>query len=232
MINTLQKKTHFIAGMDESLFAYINKNNIKIGNDVIIYNISLNSFISSKNMKKASRKDLLNEYKLFTLPEKVTNFVIKELKIIVKEINSNLNLYIKFNNQESKENYSKIVSFKQHIEFETKLIFIKSISMLIDGIDNYTFYTEEKALFNKEAFIEKHKDKDFRNFLSLFVNTNFFNDFIEEQKNIYFSEIKNICDDIHMEKNKYAKEEINLDIFYFNKIVRNFKEPKNNNRNI
>ena len=231
MINTLQKKTHFIAGMDESLFAYINKNNIKIGNDVIIYNISLNSFISSKNMKKTSRKDLLNEYKLFTLPEKVTNFLIKELKIIVKEINSNLNLYIKFNNQESKENYSKIVSFKQHIEFETKLIFIKSISMLIDGIDNYTFYTEEKALFNKEAFIEKHKDKDFRNFLCLFVNTNLFNDFIEEQKNIYFSEIKNFSDDIHIEKNKYSKEEINLDIFYFNKIVRNFKEPKNNNRN-
>ena len=64
MITQLENQSSFIAGMDDSLFAYINKNKIKIGNDVIIYNITLNNFISSKNMKKTSRKDILYEYKL------------------------------------------------------------------------------------------------------------------------------------------------------------------------
>ena len=230
-ISTLEKQNYFIAGMDESLFAYINRHDIKIGNDVIIYNISLNNFISSKNKKKASRKDLLNEYKLFTLPEKVTNFLLKELKLIFKEINSNLNLYIKYNNEESSENYSKLTAFKQHIEFETKLIFMKSINMLINDIDNYLFFTEEQFLFNKNSFIENHKEKDFKNFLNLFINTNLFNDFLNEQKIIYFSQIKNYNDneDIHIGKNKYSKEKINLDVFYYNKISKNFKDLKNNN---
>ena len=230
MINTLEKQSYFIAGMDESLFAYINKHNIKIGNDVIIYNISLNNFISSKTMKKTCRKDLLNEYKLYNLPDKATNFLLKELKLISKEINSNSNLYIKFINEESNENYKKLISFKQHIEFETKIIFMKCIHMLICDIDNYIFFTGEKPLFNKDAFIENHKDKDFRNFLSLFVTTNLFNDFLDEQKIIYFSQIKIFNDDNHMEKNKYSKEKINLNIFYYNKISSNFKDIKNNNQ--
>ena len=231
-INILEKQNFFIAGMDESLFAYINRHDIKIGNDVIIYNISLNNFISSKNTKKTCRKDLLNEYKLYNLPDKVNNFLLKEIKLIFKEINSNFNLYIKYNNEESKENYSKLIAFKQNIEFETKLIFMKSINMLINDIDNYIYFTEEQFLFNKESFIENHKDKDFKNFLSLFVNTNLFNDFLNEQKNIYFTPIKNNNEDIIIEKNKYSKEKINLDVFYYNKISKSFKDIKHINNQI
>ena len=228
-INILEKQNYFIAGMDESILAYINKHNIKIGNDVIIYNISLNNFISSKNMKKTSRKDLLSEYKLFNIPDKVNNFLLKELKLIFKEINSNLNIYTKYNNEESSENYSKLTVFKQHIEFETKLIFMKGIHMLLSDIDNFLFFTEEQVLFNKDSFIENHKDKDFKNFLSLFLNTNLFNDFLDEQKIIYFSQIKNDIEDIIIGKNKYLKEKINLDVFYYNRISKNFKDIKYNN---
>ena len=42
--------------------------------------------------------------------------------------------------------------------------------MLIGDFNNFTYYIEEeKPLFNKEAFIESHKDKDFKNFLNQVV---------------------------------------------------------------
>ena len=168
--------------MDDSLFAYMNKNKIKIGNDVIIYNITLNNFISSKNMKKTSRKDILYEYKLPHLPDKIFNYILKELKNILKEINANLSLYNLVNNEELIEKYFELINFKQRIEYETKLCFIKSIIMLIGDFNDYTFYLEEKSLFNKESFIDAHKDKDFKNFLKMFVNTNLFKYFLEEEK--------------------------------------------------
>ena len=158
-INILEKQNYFIAGMDESILAYINKHNIKIGNDVIIYNISLNNFISSKNMKKTSRKDLLSEYKLFNIPDKVNNFLLKELKLIFKEINSNLNIYTKYNNEESSENYSKLTVFKQHIEFETKLIFMKGIHMLLSDIDNFLFLMKNKFYLIKILLLKIIKIK-------------------------------------------------------------------------
>ena len=229
MIESLKNQTQFIAGMDESLFVYINKHNIKIGNDIIIYNISLNSFVSSKNMKKTNRKDLYYEHKLPSLPDKVSNFLLKELKNILKEVNANLSLYNLANNEESIEKYFELRAFKQHIEFETKLCFIKSIIMLIGDFNDYTFFTEEKPLFSKEAFIDAHKDKDFKNFLNTFVNTNFFREFLEEQKILFFSRAKSPNDDINVENNLYIRNNINSEVYYFNRISENFQELKNNN---
>ena len=60
MINDLENQGSFIVGMDVSLFSHIIKNKIKIGNDIIIYNISLNNFISSKKMKKTLEKIYYN----------------------------------------------------------------------------------------------------------------------------------------------------------------------------
>ena len=98
-------------------------------------------------MKKTNRKELLYEYKLPHLPDKIFNFILKELKNILKEINNNLSLYNLVNNDESIEKYSELNNFKQHIEYETKLCFIKSIIMLIGDFNDYTFFLEEKALF-------------------------------------------------------------------------------------
>ena len=229
MVETLKNQNQFIAGMDESLFAYINKHNIKIGNDIIIYNISLNSFISNKSMKKTNRKDLLYEHKLPNLPDKVLNFLLKELKNILKEVNANLALYNLTNNEESIEKYYELRYFKQQIEFETKLCFIKSIIILIGDFMDYTFFTEEKPLFNKEAFIDAHKEKDFKNFLIAFVNTNLFRDFLEDQKILFFSRAKNLNDEINVENNIYIRNNINSEVYYFNKISENFQELKNNN---
>ena len=218
-INCLENKETFIAGMDESLFQYINKHNIKLGNDIIIYNVSLNYFISSKNMKKTSRKDILYEYKLVNLPDKIVNFLMKELKNICKEINANLSLYNLINNEESIENYLQLRNLEQNIEYKTKLSFIKSIIMLIGDIGDYTFFSGEKPLFNKESFIEAHKEKDFKIFLNIFLKTNIFNDFLDKQRILYFSQNKNIKED-----------NIENDIYYFNKISENFEDLINNHQ--
>ena len=78
------------------------------------------------------------------------------------------------------------------IEIETKKSFIKNIIMLIGDYNNYTFFfDEEKPLFNKEAFIESHKDKDFKNYLIQIINTNLFNIFLEKQKQFFLID-KNI----------------------------------------
>ena len=225
MINSLENQNQFIAGMDESMFSYINKHNISIGKDIIIYNISLNNFISCKTMKKTSRKDILHEYKLPSLPDKINNFLLKELKIILKEIKSNLGLYNLVNNDEA--SYIKLRNFKQHIEYETKLCFIKSIIMLVGDFSDYTFFTEEKPLFNQESFIDSHKEKDFKNYLHMFVNTSIFNDFLEEQENLYFYKAK-VLNEVSKENNIYMKDNEFPEIYYYNKISIKFSDLINN----
>ena len=220
-INLLMNETHFIAGIDETLFSHINKNGIKLGNDVIIYNISSKNFISRKNIKKTTKNNLLREHKLFTLPQKIIDFLMGELGKIIEEININIYLYDKLIKEETLENYNKLTYFKQHIEYETKLIFIKSIIMLIGNFEYYTFFSEEKSWFNREAFVESYKEKDFQNYLNLFVNTNLFNDFLDEQKKLYLSKNSNNID-------TYPTVEIISDVYYFNKILYNYQDLKYN----
>jgi len=230
MIDKINNEKYFIAGIDESLFNNINKHKIILENDIIIYNISLNNFISSKNMKKTSRKDILHEYKLCPLPEKIFNFLLKELKIILKDLNSNSGLYKQQSKEESLENYMKLIMFKQNIVYLTKLNIGKGMIMLIGDLDDYILFHEEKILFNKEAFIESHKDKDFKNFVKMFINTNQFNDFLEEQKILYFSKDTNSNDEINNENKKYTTNIIYSNAYYFNKISENFKNLRNNFR--
>ena len=220
-INSLQSQIPYIAGIDESLFTYINKHNINIGSDVIIYNISQKIFIHSKNMKKISRKNILHENKLFNFPYKINNYLAKELKIISNEINSNLKLYNPPKEQENISNYEKLKLFKQKIEFDTKLVFIKSMIMLIGDFEDYTFFIEEeKPFFNKESYIEAHKEKDFKTFLNLLINTEMFNCFLEEQKLVYFHKKNDGNEDINIINNNK--------INYFNKIAENYSDLKYN----
>jgi len=60
---------------------------------------------------------------------------MEELGKIIEEINLNINLYDKLLKEETLENYNKLTYFKQLIEYETKLIFIKSIIMLIGNFE-------------------------------------------------------------------------------------------------
>ena len=146
---------------------------------------------------------------------------MEELGKIIEEINLNINLYDKLLKEETLENYNKLTYFKQLIEYETKLIFIKSIIMLIGNFEYYTFFSEEKSWFNREAFVESYKEKDFQNYLNLFVNTNLFNDFLDEQKKLYLSKNSNNID-------TYPTVEIISDVYYFNKILYNYQDLKYN----
>ena len=218
--NSLKQSDVFISGIDENLLSYIDKNNNKENgfnlseNNVIIYNISQKYFISNKNRKKTTRKDLMHEYKLSPMPEKVISFLTKEIKNIIKIIKSNQDLFnykVNSDNNNSDINfYNKYISFKQNLEYETKLAFMKSIIMLIGDYNNYTFYIEgEKPLFNRKAFIESHKDKDFRIFLNQFLNTKIFDDFLENQKQIFNAEKNNLNN--NKEENKEFNEINNID---------------------
>ena len=184
----------FIAGMDECLFNYIDKTNNNIFdncNNLIIYNLSQRCFIYGKNKKKTTRSNILHDYKLFTFPNKINNFLGKELKGIINYIKTNQE---KMNiNNKSIENdqnfYKNLIFFRQNLEIMTKSAFLKSMIMLIGDYNNYTFYIdEEKPLFNKEDFIESHKDKDFKNYLNMFLNTNLFNDFLNDQKKLFIND--------------------------------------------
>lgn len=146
---------------------------------------------------------------------------MEELGKIIEEININIYLYDKLIKEETLENYNKLTYFKQHIEYETKLIFIKSIIMLIGNFEYYTFFSEEKSWFNREAFVESYKEKDFQNYLNLFVNTNLFNDFLDEQKKLYLSKNSNNID-------TYPTVVIISDVYYFNKILYNYQDLKYN----
>ena len=228
-LNLLENSKNFIAGMDEFLFGYTEKNN-NIFNmekkNIIVFNISQKSFISIKNRKKISRKDLLNEYKLFPIPDKIMNFLRKELKIILKNIQLNQDFFNENNyNAMDLDFYNKYCNFLQNLEIDTKLVFIKSLIMLIGDYNNFTFYIEEeKTLFNRKAFIESHKEKDFKNYLNQLINTNFFNKFLEEQRKIYIKEKNKI------NGKEEDRETINNNLIFFNKFLSKFPELINNHQ--
>ena len=236
-INFLQNKKPFICGMDDFVFSYIDKginnNTFNLENDIIIYNISQKCFIFSKNRKKITRKDLMHEYKLYSLPERVVNYITKNIKFIIKYINKNdfMSNLKNNNNNYDYEFYKKLILFKQNIEYDTKLAFIKGLLMLIGDYNNYTFFIEgEKPLFNKEAFIESHKEKEFKYFLNQLIKTKLFEEFLENEKNIYFikknkkneNEKNEIKNDISINNKKY------YDTSYFIKIAYDFPDLINN----
>ena len=225
-LNLVENSKNFIAGMDEYLFSYTEKNNNNIfnmaNNNIIIYNISQKCFISIKNRKKVNRKDLMNEYKLFPLPDKISNFITKELKNIFKNIKLNQDLFKDQNNIDLKF-YNKYCNFLQNLEINIKLIFIKSLIMLIGDYNNYTFFIEEeKTLFNREAFIESYKEKDFKNYLNQIIKTDFFKNFLEKQRQIYIYEKKKINE-------KEEDNEIkNNNLIFFSKFLSKYPELINN----
>lgn len=58
--------------------------------------------------------------------------------------------------------------------------------MLIGDYNNFLFYTEDEIpLFNKEAFVQSHKDKNSQLFLGEMVKTQIFNQFLLNEKQLY-----------------------------------------------
>ena len=221
-------KNKFIAGMDEYLFNYIDKtnNNLLNNSNVIVYSLTQKCFIYYKNKKKTTRNNILHDYKLYGFPDKIINFLTKELKTIIYNIKINqekINNRNNNNNLENNENYYKdLTIFRQKLEIWTKSAFINTIIMLIGDYNNYTFYLdEEKPLFNNEAFIESHKDKDFKNYLNLFVNTDLFTNFLTNQKKLFIMDKTNYDSKVINSKElKYA--------IYFIKFILQYPDLINN----
>lgn len=242
-INILQNKKPFICGMDDFVFSYIDKsinnNTFNLENDIIIYNISQKCFIFSKNRKKITRKDLMHEYKLYSLPERVVNYITKNMKFIIKYINKNEFISNQKNNSNNYdyEFYKKLTLFNQNIEYDTKLTFIKGLLMLIGDYNNYTFFIEgEKPLFNIEAFIESHREKEFKYFLNQLIKTKLFEEFLENEAKIYFmkknkkkeNEKNEIQKDISIDNKKYYDTSLFLKISYdFQILINNYQIKKN-----
>lgn len=160
----LQSFIPFIYGIDEYLFKYSDNNNYMNNNgDIIFVWIGKKSFSLCKNRKKLSKKDILKELSIPDIPEKVYNFLYKNLKDIQKKYKPNTN--------------------KDDLNKAFKNIFIKLMIMLIGDYKNFTFVTdEEMPLFNKEAFLNSHIKKDMRAFLDEMTETQIFNQFLFNEK--------------------------------------------------
>ena len=159
-------------------------------------------------------KDIINELKLNTFPEGVYKFLESELK--------KKKLFLQKNRNKNNIN-------ENEIDMEIRLIFIKAMLILIGNYNNYTFYTKDDnmTLFNKEAFIESHKDEKMKLFLGQMVKTQIFNQFLLNEKQLYLYD-KNLND-----KNILADNfDINdcVDTSYFKKIGEKFKNYIINNK--
>ena len=222
-VQFLQTPTPYIMGLDEYLLKYAyNSKKIYIGNEIIFYNIMNKNFILSRTKKKANKKDLMNEFKLNFLPEKIENFLSYELKKIKIIMSSN-----KMNDID--------------IDMEIRLVFIKTMILLIGDYNNYTFYTndDDMPLFNKEAFIESHKEKKTKLFLEQMTKTQLFNQFLLNERKLYFyNKNKNINKNTSYSKLVYEDNDKNenidinnyIDTSYFKKMIEKFPELINSEK--
>ena len=223
-VQFLQTPVPYIMGLDEYLLKYAyNSKKIYIGKEIIIYNIMTKNFILSRTKKKANKKDIIHEFKFNFLPEKIESFMSFELKRI-KILMGNHNL----NDIE--------------LDMEIRLVFIKTMILLIGDYNNYTFYTndEDMPLFNKESFCESHKEKQTKLFLGQMVKTQLFNQFLLNERRLFFYNKKkngNISNNINIyntsnENNTDENIDINsyVDTSYFKKMILKYPELINNEK--
>ena len=154
----------FIMGIDEYLLKFCDKKKIfKNNGDIIMIFIDKKHFSLGKNRKKLSKKDIIKDLNLPDLPEKVYKFLMKELK-----------------NLQSKS--QKL--FPNEMNSSIREIFIKAMIILMGDYKNFTFLTDEDiALFNQEAFVNAHGQKDVK-FLSEIVKTQTFIQFLYNEKQL------------------------------------------------
>ena len=205
-VQFLQTPVPYIMGLDEYLLKYAyNSKKIFIGNEIIIYNLMNKNFILSRTRKKANKKEIIHEFKLNFLPEKIENFLFIELKKLKIIMDSH-----KMNDTE--------------LDMEIRLVFLKAMICLIGDYNNYTVYKndDDMPLFNYEAFIESHKEKQLKLFLSQMTKTQLFNQFLLNERQIYFYNNKNNIIDENFDIN------ICVDTSYFKKMIQKYPELINN----
>jgi len=225
-VQFLQSPVPYIMGLDEYLLKYASESNsIYLGTEMIIFNIMTNQFISSKTRKRIHKKDIFHEFKLPTIPDKIGDYIYKELKYL-KKIIEKIEKY-----KEKKEKANEILS-DEEIDKKLRTIFLKAMIMLIGDYNNFLFYTEDEIpLFNKEAFVQSHKDKNSQLFLGEMVKTQIFNQFLLNEKQLYMktkNKLKDITqnnmnwNDKNLEKKDEKNNQINyelVDTSYFKKII-------------
>lgn len=225
-VQFLQSPVPYIMGLDEYLLKYASESSsIYLGTEMIIFNIMTNQFISSKTRKRMHKKDIFHEFKLPTIPDKIGDFIYKELKNMKKIIEKNEKY------KEKKEKVNEIIT-DEEIDTKLRMIFLKAIIMLIGDYNNFLFYTEDEIpLFNKEAFVQSHKDKNSQLFLGEMVKTQIFNQFLLNEKLLYIktkNKLKDIThnnknwNDKNLEKKDGKDNQINyelVDTSYFKKII-------------
>ena len=219
-VQFLQSPVPYIMGLDEYLFKYANESkNIYLGADMIIFNLMNNQFISSKTKKRMHKKEIFHEFKLPTIPDKIGDFIYKELKTIKKEIDRNE----KYKDKKDKLNFELISD--EELDKKIRMIFLKAMIMLIGDYNNFLFYTEDEIpLFNKEAFVQSHKDKNSQLFLGDMVKTQIFNQFLLNEKQLYIK-TKNKLKDISHNNMNYLHSNSNqinyelIDTSYFKKLI-------------
>ena len=218
-VQFLQSPVPYIMGLDEYLFKYANESkSIYFGTDMIIFNIMTNQFISSKTKKRIHKKEIFHEFRLPTIPDKIGDFIYKELKNIRKIIEKN-----------KKEKLNHDTTSDIELDKQIRMIFLKAMIMLIGDYNNFLFYTEDEIpLFNKEAFVQSHKDKNSQFFLGEMVKTQIFNQFLLNEKQLYIKtknklkDISNKMDYLVCQTEQNNKNQINyelIDTSYFKKLI-------------
>ena len=218
-VQFLQSPVPYIMGLDEYLFKYANESNsIYFGTDMIIFNIMNNQFISSKTKKRIHKKEIFHEFRLPTIPDKIGDYIYKELKSIKKIIEKS---------KKEKLNHDIINDIK--LDKQIRMVFLKAMIMLIGDYNNFLFYTEDEIpLFNKESFVQSHKDKNSKFFLGEMVKTQIFNQFLLNEKQLYIKtknklkDISSKMDYLATQKDQNNKNPINyelIDTSYFKKLI-------------
>ena len=213
-VQFLQSPVPYIMGLDEYLFKYANESkSIYLGTDMIIFNLMNNQFISSKTKKRIHKKDIFHEFILPTIPDEIGDYIYKELKNL-KKIMEKMEKH-----KNKKENVNHEIISDEELDKKIRLIFLKALIMLFGDYNNFLFYTEDEIpLFNKEAFVQSHKDKNSQLFLAEMVKTQIFNQFLLNEKQLYIK-TKNKLRDISSNN-------------YENTMNLNDKKDNNNNNQI
>ena len=220
-VQFLQSPVPYIMGLDQYLFKYAHESkNIYLGTDMIIFNLMNNQFISSKTNKRIHKKEIFHDYKLPTIPEKIGDYIFKELKNMKKMIERN---------EKNKEKSNLEIASDEEYDKKIRMIFLKAMIMLIGDYNNFLFYTEDEVpLFNKEAFVQSHKEKNSQLFLGEMVKTQIFNQFLLNEKLLYIKTKNKIRDISNNNNNCLNKNETNInnpnayeliDTSYFKKLI-------------
>ena len=222
-VQFLQSPVPYIMGLDQYLFKFAHESkNIYLGTDMIIFNLMNNQFVSSKTNKRIHKKEIFHDYKLPTIPEKIGDYIFKELKNM-KKIIERIEKY-----KEKKEKSIHEIMSDEELDKKIRMIFLKAMIMLIGDYNNFVFYTEDEVpLFNKEAFVQSHKEKHSQLFLCEMVKTQIFNQFLLNEKQLYIK-TKNKIRDISQNNNFISQNTPNIknpicyeliDTSYFKKLI-------------